>query len=144
MILLSSESFMISEAVLFVFFGTIYSDEELAGTATLSDVIVGADLNALTGKYHNASHCGSVQYDSDTAVMIGWGLHGVIDNLGPFVPEGTISDIGFDDLRIGSIPIFTEYDMANDMVTFELSGTRNPNEENHEAFFSYRTYKTEK
>ena len=27
-------------------------------------------------------------------------------------------------------------------ASFELSGTRNPKEENHEAFFSYRTYKT--
>lgn len=116
-------------------------DEE-AGTATIFNVIVGADLNEKTGLYHNASHCGSVQYDDDSDVMIGWGLHGVIDNIGPFAPEGTISDIGFDDLRIGSIPVFTEYDMESDTVTFELSGTRNPKEENHEAFFSYRTYKT--
>ena len=113
-----------------------------AGTATLSDVIVGADLNALTGKYHNASHCGSVQYDSDTSVTIGWGLHGVIDNIGAFAPEGTIGDIGFEDLRIGSIPVFTDYNAKDGKITFELSGTRNAKMQSHEGFFSYRTYKT--
>ena len=83
-----------------------------------------------------------MQYDPDTAVMIGWGLHGVIDNIGLFAPEGTISDKGYDDLRIGSIPIFTEYDMTNDTVTFELTGSRSPLTESHEPFFSSRTYKT--
>lgn len=118
--------------------------DEKAGTATISDVVNGIDLNEKTGKYHNASHCGSVQYENDNAVVIGWGLHGVIDNFGPMVPEGTMKDAGFDDLRIGSIPIFTEYDMAGDTVTFELSATRNPNVKSSEAFFSYRTYKTAK
>ena len=115
-----------------------------AGTATISDVIDGTHLNELTGKYHIASHCGSVQYNSDTSVMIGWGLHGVVDNFGAMVPEGTMKDAGFEDLRQGSRPIFTDYDLSADTVTFELSGTRNPNEENPEAFFSYRTYKTAK
>ena len=116
--------------------------DEAAGTAEIFDVVNGLDLNEKTGKYHNASHCGSVQYENDNAVVIGWGLHGVIDNFGPMVPDGTMKDAGFDDLRIGSIPVVTEYDMANDKVTFELSGTRNPNEVNSEAFFSYRTYKS--
>ncbi len=115
-----------------------------AGTATISDVIDGLALNEKTGKYHNASHCGSVEYQNDNAVVIGWGLHGVIDNFGPMVPEGTMKDAGFDDLRQGSRPIVTEYDMENDKVTFEMSGTRNPNEASAEAFFSYRTYKTAK
>ncbi len=118
--------------------------DEAAGTATISDVIDGTYLNEKTGKYHIASHCGSVQYENDNAVMIGWGLHGVVDNFGAMVPEGTMKDTGFDDLRQGSRPIFTEYDMANDTVTFELSATRNPNEVNSEAFFSYRTYKSAK
>lgn len=124
-----------------VFKATI--DEE-AGTAKISDVIDGTHLNELTDKYHIASHCGSVQYDSASSVTIGWGLHGVIDNFGPMVPEGTMKDAGFDDLRIGSRPIFTDYNPESDTVSFELSGTRNPNEKNHEAFFSYRTYKTAK
>ncbi|MBR3245410.1 MAG: aryl-sulfate sulfotransferase, partial [Parasporobacterium sp.] len=89
------------------------SIDESADTATISDVVNGIDLNAKTGKYHNASHCGSVQYDDNTSVVIGWGLHGVIDNFGPFIPEGTMKDAGFDDLRIGSIPVVTEYDMTN-------------------------------
>lgn len=117
---------------------------EAAGTATISDVVDGTHLNELNDKYHIASHCGSVQYNSDTSVMIGWGLHGVIDNFGPMVPEGTMGDKGYDDLRIGSRPIFTDYDPTTDTITFELSGTRNPNEVNPEAFFSYRTYKTAK
>lgn len=116
-------------------------DEE-AGTAEILNVIDGAYLNEKTDKYHIASHCGSVQYNSPTSVMIGWGLHGVIDNIGAMAPEGTISDIGFEDLRIGSRPVFTDYDMENDTVTFELSGNRNPNQVTHEGFFSYRTYKT--
>ncbi|MDO4734977.1 MAG: aryl-sulfate sulfotransferase [Lachnospiraceae bacterium] len=124
-----------------VFKATI--DEE-AGTAAISDVVDGTYLNEKTGKYHNASHCGSVQYDNENSVVIGWGLHGVVDNFGPMVPEGTMKDAGFDDLRQGSRPIVTEYDLANDSVTFELSATRNPNEVNSEAFFSYRTYKTAK
>lgn len=111
-------------------------------TATVSDVIVGADLNEKTGKYHNASHCGSVVYANENSIVIGWGLHGVIDNLGADVPEGTINDIGFDDLRIGSRPVFTEYDAVNDTVAFELTCTRNPNCRSHDPFYSYRTYKT--
>ena len=111
-------------------------------TATVSDVIVGADLNEKTDKYHNASHCGSVVYANENSVVIGWGLHGVIDNLGVDVPEGTINDIGFDDLRIGSRPVFTEYDAVNDTVAFELTCTRNPNCQSHDPFYSYRTYKT--
>ena len=114
-----------------------------AGTATVSDVINGTDLNELSEKYHIASHCGSVDYISETSVVIGWGLHGVIDNIGAYAPEGTISDEGYDDLRIGSRPIFTEYDMENGEITFELSVTRNANIENSEGCFSYRTYKTE-
>ena len=113
-----------------------------AKTATVSDVIVGADLNAKTGKYHNASHCGSVVYANENSIVIGWGFHAVIDNLGADVPEGTISDIGFDDLRIGSRPVVTEYDAANDTVAFELTGMRNPNCRSNDAFYSYRTYKT--
>lgn len=115
-----------------------------AGTATVSDVIVGKDLNDLTGKYHNASHCGSVQYDAADSVTIGWGLHGVIDNIGAFAPEGTFVDpaTGFMDLRQGSIPVFTEYDPTTNTVNFELTVTRNPLIESHEGLFSYRTYKT--
>lgn len=113
-----------------------------AGTATISDVINGTDLNQKTEKYHIASHCGSVQYDSDTSVTIGWGLHGVIDNIGAMAPEGTIGDKGYADLRQGSRPIFTDYDLANDKVTMELSVTRSPLEQNAEGLFSYRTYKS--
>ncbi len=76
--------------------------------------------------------------------MMGWGLHGVNDNLGPMLPEGTMKDAGFDDLRIGSRPVFADYDPVADTITFELSGTRDPKLESHEAFFSYRTYKSVK
>ena len=113
-----------------------------AKTATVSDVIDGVDLNEKTGKYHNASHCGSVVYANENSVVIGWGFHAIIDNIGANVPEGTISDIGFDDLRIGSRPVFTECDAANNTVAFELTCTRNPNCQSQDSFFSYRTYKT--
>lgn len=110
-------------------------------TAEISDVVNGADLNAKTGKYHIASHCGSVDYANKNSVVIGWGLHGVIDNIGAMAPQGTMSDIGFEDLRMGSRPIFSEYDMEGGEVTFELTASRNPLFQGHEAMFSYRTYK---
>lgn len=115
-----------------------------AKTAVISDVVNGGDLDKRTGKYHNASHCGSVIYANENSVIVGWGLHAVVDNIGAMAPEGTIADIGFEDLRISSRPIFTEYDAAGDKVTFELTGIRNPNYKGHEPFFSYRTYKTSK
>lgn len=116
--------------------------DEAAKTAAVSDVLDAVDMNEKTGTYHIASHCGSVDYVNENSVVTGWGLHGVIDNIGAMAPEGTISDAGFDDLRAGSRPIFTEYDVANDKVTFELSAVRNANYTGHEAMFSYRTYKT--
>ena len=82
-----------------------------------------------------------MDYFDPTSVVIGWGLHGVIDNIGKFAPQGTMSDIGFEDLRMGSRPIFSEYDMDQGEITFELSAQRNPLFEGHEALFSYRTYK---
>lgn len=113
-----------------------------AGTAQIIDVINGTDLNQLSDGYHIASHCGSVQYDDDTAVVIGWGLHSVVDTIGAQAPQGTISDTGYEDLRQGSRPIFTEYDMTTGEITFELYADRNPLIQTHEALFSYRTYKT--
>lgn len=114
-----------------------------AKTAQVSDVINGADLNA-NGKYHNASHCGSVDYANKNSVVIGWGLHAVVDSIPAMAPKGTMSDIGFEDLRMGSRPIFTEYDMEKGEITFELSAQRNPLFQGHEALFSYRTYKAAK
>lgn len=116
--------------------------DESAKTVAVSDVILATDMNAKTGTYHIASHCGSVQYLNEHSVVTGWGLHGVIDNIGAMAPAGTISDEGFEDLRAGSRPVFTEYDMANDAVTFELSVIRNEHFQGHEALFSYRTYKS--
>ena len=117
--------------------------DESANTAVISNVIDGLALST-NGKYHIASHCGSVQYDSATSVTIGWGLHGVIDNIGAFAPQGTIQDAkaGFDDLRQGSRPIFTDYNEKDGTISFELSVTRNPKYSSPDALFSYRTYKT--
>lgn len=118
--------------------------DEAAKTAEVFDVITAAEMDKLTGTYHNASHCGTVVYANDTSVISGWGMHAVVDTIGAFAPYGTMSDIGFEDLRQGSRPIFTEYDMENDVVTFELSVTRSPNFHGHEPLMSYRTYKTSK
>lgn len=120
------------------------SIDEEAKTAEISDVINGSDMNQKTPLYHIASHCGSVDYFNENSVVIGWGLHGVIDNIGSMAPAGTVTDQGYEDLRAGSRPVFTEYDMENDKVTFELSVIRNANFTGHEALFSYRTYKTAK
>lgn len=113
-------------------------------TATVSHVINGVDLNALSQGYHIASHCGSVAYDNDNAVVIGWGLHGVVDGIGAAAPAGTITDKGYEDLRQGSRPVFTEYDLEHGTITFELYATRNPLIQSHEALFAYRTYKSGK
>lgn len=114
-----------------------------AGTATVENVINGTDLNQKSEGYHISSHCGSVVYFNGNSVVIGWGLHGVVDNIGAMAPEGTIADpAGYADLRQGSRPVFTEYDQDNDTITFELYATRNPKVQSHEALFSYRTYKT--
>ena len=118
--------------------------QEKTKTVQISDVINGTDLNKKTEKYHIASHCGSVDYFNANSVVIGWGLHGVIDTIGAYVPEGTISDVNYKDLRQGSRPIFTEYDKANDQVTFELAARRSSKVKLSEAMFSYRTYKTAK
>lgn len=113
-----------------------------ANTVRVFDVIEGTKLNQLSEGYHIASHCGAVNYFNDTSVLLGWGLHVIIDGLGADVPYGTFSDQGYEDLRQGSRPIFSEYDMENGELTFELSASRNPDYESHEWFFSYRTYKT--
>lgn len=114
---------------------------EDAKTATVSDVINGTDLNA-NGKYHIASHCGSVQYDSDTSVTIGWGLHGVIDNIPP-IPQAAQKDENYPDIPLyqGSRPIFTDYNPETKTISFELTAHRNAKAETTEALFSYRTYK---
>lgn len=116
---------------------------EAAKTAKVSDVIDGTYLNTKTDKYHIASHCGSVEYKNVNAVVIGWGLHAVVDNIGPFVPDTAApTDPSYGPLHRGDRPIVSEYDMANDEVTFELSAQRNNNVKSSEALFSYRTYKT--
>lgn len=116
---------------------------EAAKTAKVSDVIDGTYLNTKTDKYHIASHCGSVEYKNVNSVVIGWGLHAVVDNIGPFVPDvAAPTDPSFGPLHRGDRPIVSEYDMANDEVTFELSAQRNNNVKTSEALFSYRTYKT--
>lgn len=114
---------------------------EEEGTVTISDVINGTDLNA-NGKYHIASHCGSVQYDSDTSVTIGWGLHGVIDNIPP-VEQAAQTDENYPDILLyqGSRPIFTDYNLKDGTISFELTAHRNANVDTSEALFSYRTYK---
>lgn len=114
---------------------------EEEGTVTISDVINGTDLNA-NGKYHIASHCGSVQYDSDTSVTIGWGLHGVIDNIPP-VEQAAQTDENYPDILLyqGSRPIFTDYNLEDGTISFELTAHRNANVDTSEALFSYRTYK---
>ena len=116
--------------------------DENAGTASIYNVINGTELNKKTDKYHIASHCGSVQYDSATSVTIGWGLHGVIDNIPPIPGAGQI-DTNFSDeaLHQGSRPIFTDYNLADGTVSFELTAIRNEKTQTTEALFSYRTYK---
>ena len=116
--------------------------DEAAKTAAVSDVINGTDLNKLSDKYHIASHCGTVRYINDHSVLLGWGFHIMIDEAGPDKEYGSISDEGYPDLRIGSKPIFTEYDPTNNIITFELSAVRNPDcEPPATSFFSYRVYK---
>ena len=87
-------------------------------------------------------HCGSVQYDSDTSVTIGWGLHGVIDNIPP-IPQAAQTDANYPDIPLyqGSRPIFTDYNLEDGTISFELTAHRNAKASTSEALFSYRTYK---
>lgn len=98
-------------------------EEAMTASAT---VIQGSDLDEATGKSHWATHCASIEHQSKTSVIIGWGLHAVLDNN----PE-----------KIGEHPIFTDYNPETESITFELSAKRNPLIQSHEACFSYRTYK---
>lgn len=95
-------------------------------TATVSEVINGADLDGDSGKLHWATHCGSIIKHSKDSVLIGWGLHGIFDNN----PE-----------MASKHPVFSDYNPETGAVTFELCVNRNPLVESHEACFSYRTYK---
>ena len=111
-----------------------------------NNAIKGTDLTDKNGKYHIASHCGSVQYDSDTSVTIGWGLHGVIDNIPAFVPDQARKnlDANYPDIALkqGCRPVFTDYNMAAGTISFELTPVRNQmNLDSPDALFSYRTYK---
>ena len=121
--------------------------DETNKTATISNVINGTDLTDKNGKYHIASHCGSVQYDSATSVTIGWGLHGVIDNIPGYVPADkiTVSDKNYPNIALkqGSRPVFTDYNPTTGTISFELTPVRNQmNSKSPDALFSYRTYKT--
>lgn len=120
------------------------SINETSGTAKVYNAINGTDLTSKNGKYHITSHCGSVQYDSDTSVTIGWGLHGAIDNI-PAVAASTLRDPQFSsiELKQGCRPVFTDYNMAAGTISFELTPARNKmNMASPDALFSYRTYKT--
>ena len=122
------------------------SINEKKGTAKVYNAIKGTDLTDKNGKYHIASHCGSVQYDSDTSVTIGWGLHGVIDNIPAFVPDQARKnlDANYPDIALkqGCRPVFTDYNMAAGTISFELIPVRNQmNLDSPDALFSYRTYK---
>ena len=120
------------------------STNETSGTAKVYNAINGTDLTSKNGKYHITSHCGSVQYDSDTSVTIGWGLHGAIDNI-PAVAASTLRDPQFSsiELKQGCRPVFTDYNMAAGTISFELTPARNKmNMASPDALFSYRTYKT--
>ena len=118
------------------------SIDEVKGTASIYNVINGTDLTKQNGKYHIASHCGSVQYDSDTSVTIGWGLHGVIDNIPSLAPGQTDKNYPDIPLKQGSRPVFTDYNMENGDISFELTPTRNKlNMHSPDGLFSYRTYK---
>ena len=123
------------------------SINETSGTAKVYNAINGTDLTSKNGKYHIASHCGSVQYDSDTSVTIGWGLHGVIDNIPGGVPAEmvTVHDPNYPNivLKQGCRPVFTDYNLAAGTISFELTPSRNTlNAGSPDALFSYRTYKT--
>lgn len=99
--------------------------DETAMTATAT-VIQGSDLDAMTQKAHWATHCGSIEHQSETSVIIGWGLNVVLD----LNPE-----------TINNHPVFTDFNPTDHTVAFELCVSRNPLMQTHEACFSYRTYK---
>lgn len=106
----------------------IVLDEEAKTATATATVIQGSDLDAMTQKVHWATHCGSVEHQSDTSVIIGWGLHGIFANN----PD-----------TVNNQAVFTDYNPDSNTVVFELCVKRNPLLEAHEGCFSYRTYKNE-
>ena len=113
-------------------------------TAEVTDMIDAHELDAATGKCHTSDHCGSVNYWSDTSVLIGWGLNIPIDTGKPI-----IANFGWER---GDHPIFTDYDEANDKIGLELTVVRSATRQamidagysTDFSLYSYRTYKNEK
>ncbi len=104
----------------------VLDEDAMTATAT---VIQASDLDAMNGKNHWATHCGSVEYQSATSVTIGWGQNFVID------PEPDLQP---------THPVFTDYNPTAASIEFELSVDRNPIIEaiSEDNCFCYRVYKS--
>ncbi|WKY45143.1 arylsulfotransferase family protein [Eubacteriaceae bacterium ES2] len=104
---------------------TFTLDEENK-TATVS-AVEGTALDAITGKMHWATHCGSYQQISEESSLMGWGFCAALD---------------MNPATINQHALLTDYNPTTGNIGYELSVSRNslykhPNE----ACFSYRAYK---
>ncbi|MEN8905743.1 MAG: aryl-sulfate sulfotransferase [Clostridiales bacterium] len=93
------------------------------------EVIDGSDMDKLTGKNHWTNYCGSVEYQSKTSVVTGWGMNFLLD-ADPST-NGMITH-----------PQVSDYNPVADTITFELCASRSIySPANEPLFFSYRIYK---
>ena len=115
-----------------------------AGTAEVTDIIDAHQFDEVTGKCHTSDHCGSVNYWSDSSVLIGWGLNIPIDTNKP-----VIANYGW---AFGDHPVFTDYNEKTDTISMELSVVRSEGRTKkidaelveNGSLYSYRTYKNAK
>lgn len=91
-------------------------------------VINGRDLDKLSDKKHWATHCAAFQMETKETCHMGWGSNITLD--------GNVS-------TIPTHAMITDYNIAKNLITFELSVTRNSHHAASKDFcFSYRIYKT--
>jgi hypothetical protein len=104
---------------------TIKLDE--TNKTAAATVLSGSDLDKLTPLKHWATHCASFEMVTKDSCFMGWGSNITTDmNLA----------------TIGTHALLTDYNLAANQITFELSIDRNTNHaDSKDPCFSYRVYK---
>ena len=102
--------------------------DEKTKSGEVVNIINGNDYDTMTGRYHWATHCGNVEYQSAKRAIIGWGLH-------------TAFDLSAETL--GTKAFLSEINPQNGDLLYEITSMRNPNNAvSKSTFMSYRVYKT--
>ncbi len=92
-----------------------------------AEVINGSDLDKLTDKKHWSTHCGVYEVQAKGSAFMGWGSNIMLNMRAETIPTHAL---------------LTDYDTAENVVTFELSVERNSHYLNSSSpCFAYRAYK---